>query len=237
MPDTQIYVIMTPAVLEETAGQGEYRAPSLKAEGFIHASASLEQVLWVANRRFREQPGLIVLVLNRDAIKAQVKDELTPRGEGPFPHIYGPLNLDAVSEMRELVRVEGQWAGWNALARPESQGDVRYLSFRPNLAVRDVAVSSAFYRDVLGLEVVAAFEDGSFALLKRDGAELALVRNATPSQQGAYLYVQGLDALHARCVAHGARIVNGLTAHPWGLRDFVVADPDGHWIAIGERIS
>ncbi|MCH7521427.1 MAG: hypothetical protein IIB42_07010 [Candidatus Marinimicrobia bacterium] len=36
-------------------------------------------------------------------------------------------------------------------------------------------------------------------------------------------------------VSHGANITYPLTLEPWGLLNFVIADPDGHQIAIGER--
>ncbi|MGH2632641.1 MAG: VOC family protein [Tepidiformaceae bacterium] len=114
---------------------------------------------------------------------------------------------------------------------------VEYLAMRPNLAVRDVAASVTFYRDVVGLELEHAFDDGSFALLRRGGAELALVHEDSPQPQGAYLYVTGVKTLHARCAERGVPILAQLTLEPWGLLDFVVEDPDGHRIAIGERVG
>ena len=109
-----IYHILTAPQLEALAGQSEYRAPSLADEGFIHASASLEQVLWVANRLYQQEPQLSVLCLDRARVQAPVRDEMA--GErGPFPHIYGPLNPDAVREVRALARADGRWAGWGEL--------------------------------------------------------------------------------------------------------------------------
>ena len=35
----------------------------------------------------------------------------------------------------------------------------------------------------------------------------------------------------------GGKITNPLTTWPWGMRDFVVTDPDGNWLAIGERVA
>lgn len=110
------------------------------------------------------------------------------------------------------------------------------LSMRPNLPVRDVSAAVAFYCDVLGFGVTTQFEDGSFALLHGGGAELAIVRETLPSPQGAYLYVRGVEAVLARCEAAGAKIVYPLTDEPWGLRNFVVTDPDGNRIAIGQRL-
>ena len=114
--------------------------------------------------------------------------------------------------------------------------DFELLSMRPNLPVADLDRAVAFYRDVLGFELAARMDDAGFALMKGGSAELALVTLAHPTVGGAYLYVTGVETLLARCLAAGAMIIAPLTVEPWGLRDFVVEDPDGHKIAIGERI-
>ncbi|MEP7215401.1 MAG: VOC family protein [Anaerolineaceae bacterium] len=110
------------------------------------------------------------------------------------------------------------------------------LSMRPNLPVADLDRSVAFYRDVLGFELGARMDDIGFALMKGGGAELALGARTSPEPGGAYLYVTGVETLLVRCEAAGATIVAPLTQQPWGLRDFVVEDPDGHRIAIGQRV-
>lgn len=110
------------------------------------------------------------------------------------------------------------------------------LSMRPNLPVEDLDRSIGFYRDVLGFELAARMDEAGFALMKAGGAELALVVRAAPQPGGAYLYVTGIESLLARCRAAGATIVAPLTVQPWGLRDAVVEDPDGHRIAVGERL-
>ena len=113
--------------------------------------------------------------------------------------------------------------------------DVELINFRPNLLVRDVATSIEFYRDVIGFEVRNVTEDGAFGLLGRGLAEVALIQTESPPAEQAYLYVRGVDALHERCQKADVDISRPLTDHPWGLRDFVVRDPDGHLIGIGER--
>ena len=114
--------------------------------------------------------------------------------------------------------------------------DVELINFRPNLQVKDVAASVAFYRDALGFEIRAVFEDGSFGLMGKGLAEVALVRSEAPPSEQAYLYVRGVEMLHDRLEAAGVEIVSPLTEHPWGLKDFVVKDPDGHLVGIGERV-
>lgn len=115
-----------------------------------------------------------------------------------------------------------------------------FLSCRPNLEVDDLALAAAFLRDVLGFEVEVDEPGMGLMLLRRDAVGLALVRSATPgvnATTAAYIGVTGVDDLHDRCAAGGAAIVNGLTDHPWGLRDFVVEMPGGHRLALGERIT
>ncbi len=114
---------------------------------------------------------------------------------------------------------------------------LEYLSFRPNLPVKDLELAIAFYRDVIGLDVTQLAPEYGLALLARGGAEVAVFLHANPVSQGAYIYVKGVDTLYSLCQSKGAEINRELTTHPYGIRDFVVKDPDGHLIGIGEKIS
>ncbi len=117
--------------------------------------------------------------------------------------------------------------------------DIHSLGARPNFHVRDIEATAAFYRDLLGFDIVATMGEPKlfFGLVVREGAEIALVQNDDPQPVGCYVYVTGVDALHDRLAASGATITNPLATQPWGNRDFVIADPDGHQIAIGERLA
>jgi len=113
---------------------------------------------------------------------------------------------------------------------------VNVLSARPNFNVRDIEASVAFYRDVLGFETKAMIGDPpNFALLTAGGGEIALNKHDDPQASGCFVYVTGVEALHDRCVEQGATVTYPLTLEPWGLLNFVIADPDGHQIAIGEQ--
>jgi len=87
--------ITSKAAWEQAMGSGEYRGDTLAREGFIHCSTP-EQVIPVANSLFRGQQNLVLLVIDRTRVQAPVRDENLEGGETLFPHIYGPLNLDAV---------------------------------------------------------------------------------------------------------------------------------------------
>ncbi len=101
-----------------------------------------------------------------------------------------------------------------------------------------MAASLPFYTDVLGFTVeVTMGEPASFAILVSGDASLALASTVDPAVAGiasVYLEVDDVDAAHARASAAGCEPTEPVD-HPWGLRDFVVRDPDGHLLAIGAR--
>jgi uncharacterized protein (DUF952 family) len=81
---------------------GSYVSASLSTEGFIHCS-TIAQLTNTATRHFRGQTGLIVLCIDESRLKASLKYEPpapalneNQNPDGLFPHLYGPLNLDAV---------------------------------------------------------------------------------------------------------------------------------------------
>jgi uncharacterized glyoxalase superfamily protein PhnB len=115
-----------------------------------------------------------------------------------------------------------------------------FVSVRPNLEVPDLEPAVNHLVDVFGFEVEVQEEEMGLALLRRDGVGLAIVRTPHPGVNettAAYVGVTEVDTLHATAVERGARVVNPLVDHPWGLRDFVVEIPGGHRLAFGERIS
>ena len=104
-----IYHITSRTEWGEAHERGEYRAPSLETEGFIHCSTSV-QVLPVAENFYKGKNSLLLLVIDEARLSSDLKweppaDGTPPPGvpEGdPFPHIYGPINLDAVIRAVDL---------------------------------------------------------------------------------------------------------------------------------------
>ncbi|MBF2076510.1 MAG: DUF952 domain-containing protein [Synechococcales cyanobacterium C42_A2020_086] len=76
---------------------GMYRAASLESEGFIHCS-TVPQVVRVANAFFAGQNGLVLLCLDEARLQSELRYDMIDTGEA-FPHLYGPLNLDAVVQV------------------------------------------------------------------------------------------------------------------------------------------
>ena len=102
-----IYHIATRADWERALADGEYTRSTvdktLAEEGFIHASQS-SQVAGTANKFYRDVAGdLVLLVIDPGLLRAEVRYEDVPGAELPFPHVYGPLNVDAVIEARPFA--------------------------------------------------------------------------------------------------------------------------------------
>ncbi len=103
-----IYHITSRQAWSEARERGEYRAESLDTEGFIHCSTE-SQVLPVAQKYYKGQDDLYLLVIEPALLSSDLRweppDGGTPPGvpEGDlFPHIYGPINLDAVVQVFDL---------------------------------------------------------------------------------------------------------------------------------------
>lgn len=98
---------------EQAQIAGQYTAPSLEVQGFIHCSTA-EQAIKVANAFYANQPDLVLLVIDPTRLHAELRWEPPdhPSGDADtraidanptlFPHLYGALNLDAVTQVVEF---------------------------------------------------------------------------------------------------------------------------------------
>ena len=89
-----LWHITTPTDWEKAQSSGEYRADSLQIEGFIHCSTTA-QIAATANRFYSGKTGLIALAIDDSKVTSPIRYEDINAGD-LFPHIYGPLNVDAV---------------------------------------------------------------------------------------------------------------------------------------------
>ena len=96
-----IYHVTTAADWDAALQKGGYEHPSLYAEGFIHCSQE-HQVAGVLDRYFAGQQGLIKLVIDTDKLSSKFVFDWSPSTADTFPHVYGPINTDAVLEVIAL---------------------------------------------------------------------------------------------------------------------------------------
>ena len=128
----------------------------------------------------------------------------------------------------------------------------KFESVTPNLLVRDVAKSLAFYRDVLGFtigETVPDKEPFVFVWMKHGDVSVFLndINAAAHDYPAAASLPQGgtaalffiitdVDGYHAK-VAPKTKVIMPLKTQFYGLREFAVTDPDGHIITFAERVA
>jgi uncharacterized protein (DUF952 family) len=96
-----IYHVTTLAQWQQAQQQGFYEAASLATEGFIHASRA-GQVAAVLERYYKHETGLVLLHIDEVRLTSPLTYELAPSVNEEFPHIYGPLNTDAVCKAEPL---------------------------------------------------------------------------------------------------------------------------------------
>lgn len=101
-----IFHIAAVADWQQAQASGDYRVSTrgrtLAEEGFIHA-ARREQVVGVAERYYTDAGPLLLLTIDPARLSSPVRDEEVARGI-VFPHVYGPIDLDAVVSVAPLER-------------------------------------------------------------------------------------------------------------------------------------
>jgi uncharacterized protein (DUF952 family) len=88
------YHLVPHAYWQSTAEQETYTPEAFATDGFIHCTNGTDELLQVANRYYTGDPReFLALALDVTRIAADVRydDDSTI-----YPHIYGPLNTDAV---------------------------------------------------------------------------------------------------------------------------------------------
>lgn len=127
-----------------------------------------------------------------------------------------------------------------------------FLRVTPNLVVQDMERSTRFYRDVLDFSVIATVPEQApfaFVWLKRGQVDIFLNDQAAVNEHdpalanrpigGAftiYILVTGVDELHA-AVASRTTVVEPPETKFYGMRECLIADPDGYLLTIAERTN
>lgn len=130
---------------------------------------------------------------------------------------------------------------------------MRVQKLTPNLIVRDVAASVAFYQAVLGLQpaikvpeqppyVFASVSNGSVEIFFNDQKTVAedyppLGSRPIGGALTQFIEVEGIQEVMAAVQKAGAKIVMPIKDQFYGMREFAFEDPEGWIITIAERIK
>lgn len=129
--------------------------------------------------------------------------------------------------------------------------DLRVTRAGAVLGVADFAASLRFYRDKLGLELVASYDDPPYATLTCAGARISLAEQghpapdlpgvsmsapADPAMPDVVLVfeVEDADAARAELEIRGVQFPADTYHPPWGGSRFFCVDPDGYLVEIEE---
>ncbi|HKP31936.1 MAG TPA: VOC family protein [Chitinophagaceae bacterium] len=114
------------------------------------------------------------------------------------------------------------------------------------LLVKDVIISSNWYRDKLGFNILGIWGDHT-AIIERDGQRIMFYR-ARPEQitplwkiadktSNIYFWVEDIDALYKEFIDKKAKIDFTLYETPWGTKEFGINDPDEYDVTFGEILK
>ena len=97
----RIYKICPASAWREAERQGVYRGSADDVrDGFIHFSTA-SQVALTAKKHFPGQTGLFLIEIDADALGDALRWEPS-RDDELFPHLYGELDLGAVTNVFDL---------------------------------------------------------------------------------------------------------------------------------------
>lgn len=165
----------------------------------------------------------------------------------------------ALADAQELLAHELGSDSWEALRARDGETptsadlanghEPQMLGAFPQLFVADIEVSCRFFVETLGFTLRFKYGQPAFyALVQRDGARLNLRfvhkpvffrdlgtdKEAERDLLAASIPVENIKSLYLEYKAAAAPMHQALKKQPWGLRDFIVQDPDGNLIHFSE---
>ena len=97
--DVQVIYHLTPVEeWEDAQDKGTYEPSSFQKNGFVHCCTK-EQLELVREKHFQGQENLVRLAIDTSLLHADLKYDFVEEMKQEFPHVYGSINLTAVTEI------------------------------------------------------------------------------------------------------------------------------------------
>jgi DNA-binding transcriptional MerR regulator len=178
---------------------------------------------------------VIALLRSMDMPIADIRRVLAGAGDAERTRLFRDHRARLEARLDEVRRL---LAAVDNLTQEDTMTDpTTWLHLMPRLPVTDLDRSAAYYQEALGFRLAWRTADDSLAALASGEIEMLLLvlwtGDSPPPAQSAYVYVEDPDALCAEYQQAGADIVDPVASRPYGMRDFVVRDPDGHRFTLG----
>ena len=109
----------------------------------------------------------------------------------------------------------------------------------PILNVKDLPAAMDYYVQKLGFEKYWDWGDPpTFGCVRRGKVEIFMCQGGQ-GQSGTWMsiFTSDVDALYEDYKQRGATILEPPTDYPWGVREMLVGDPDGHRLRIGVGVA
>lgn len=112
------------------------------------------------------------------------------------------------------------------------------------LAVHNLKVSAAFYRDVLGFTVTEIgdpgwlfFDKDNCHIMAGECPDVMSAHEIKAHSYFAYIVVTDMDTYFQTVSGKGAELIKPLRDESWGMREFGIRTVDGHRIMFGSPVK
>jgi uncharacterized glyoxalase superfamily protein PhnB len=121
----------------------------------------------------------------------------------------------------------------------------KVIGIAPQLVVSDVKKTAEYYKDILGFTIVGLVaEPPVYAMVERDGFQVHFAKSDKEDikrnkdyrsiSYDFIIWVPEIQNFFDEVVPKNAKILEGITLKPYGSREFVIEDCDGHKILVGD---
>ena len=102
MKDDLIFHVVKKEDWKSQKKDSRYHPETLDSEGFIHCSSG-NKIEEVTNRLYKGETDVLLIIINTTLVEPEIRYESSGNSDSKYPHIYGPLNMDAVIDKIELA--------------------------------------------------------------------------------------------------------------------------------------
>lgn len=111
------------------------------------------------------------------------------------------------------------------------------------LAVTDLALEAAYYKDKLGFDLDFTspgwefLSFGDFKVMLGECSDEMTAAATGNHSWFAHALVENIDDVYQEFIERGAKILSSIEDKSWGIREFCIVTPDGHRLVFGQLIA